>query len=246
MAAPDNVVVELASTGIIRAAVNGSNAALVRVDERTGAPAGPSIDLANALAAEIGFPLSVVKYQSAAAILASADRNEWDIALIAADPSRTDRFAFSPPYAFVTATYLVPAMSDACFVADVDVFGRRIAAARGAAYTKEIERQVKQATIVYADFPSAAVEKLKAGDCDAAAGLRQSLEALALSDTAFRILPDEFSQIPQTVAVLKEKKASAAFVRHFVEVLILQRRANSYAAGPTALSSSPSIPSKAD
>ena len=217
MAAQDNVIVELAPTGIMRAAVNASNAALVHIDERTGAPAGPSVDLASALAAEIGCPLSVLTYQSAAAILASADRKEWDIALIAADPSRTDRFAFSPPYAFVTATYLVRAQSDARSAADVDVSGCRIATARGAAYTKELERQVKKATIVYAETPAAALEKLKAGICDAAAGLRQSLETAALHDPAFRVLPDAFSQIPQTVALLKDKKTAAAFLGNFVE-----------------------------
>lgn len=217
MAVAGSVLVELAPTGTIRAAVNGSNAALVRIDENTGAPAGPSVDLANALAGEVGCPLSVVKYQSAAAILASADRNEWDIALIAADPSRTDRFAFSPPYAFVMATYLVPAMSDVRYAMDVDVSGRRIATAQGAAYTKEIERQVKHATIVYTETPLAAVERLKAGECNAAAGLRQLLEPEALRDPAFRTLPDAFSEIPQTVAVLKKKEAAAGFVRNFVE-----------------------------
>lgn len=217
MAIPDSVLAELAPIGTLRAAVNGSNAALVRIDERTGVPTGPSVDLASALADEVGCPLSIVKYPSAAAILASAERNEWDIALIAADPSRTDRFAFSPPYTFVTATYLVPEMSDAKCVADMDASGRRIAAARGAAYTKEIERQVKHATIVYVETPSAAVEMLRAGASDAAAGLRQSLEPTALGDPAFRTLPDAFSEIPQTVAVLKDNKAAAAFVAKFVE-----------------------------
>ena len=217
MVASESVLAELAPTGTLRAAVNGSNAALVRIDERTGVPSGPSVDMANALAEELGCALSVIKYRSAAAILESANLNEWDIALIAADPSRTDRFAFSPPYAFVTATYLVPAISDARFVADVDVSGRRIATARGAAYTKEIERQAKHATIVYAETPLAAIEKLKAGECDAAAGLRQSLEPAAHNDPAFRTLPDAFSEIPQTVAVLKEKAVSAAFIRSFVE-----------------------------
>jgi polar amino acid transport system substrate-binding protein len=217
MAIPDSVLAELAPIGTLRAAVNGSNAALVRIDDRTGVPSGPSVDLASALADEVGCPLSIVKYASAAAILASAERNEWDIALIAADPSRTDRFAFSPPYTFVTATYLVPEMSDAKSVADMDVSGRRIGAARGAAYTKEIERQVKHATIVYVETPSAAVEMLRAGGSDAAAGLRQSLEPTALGDPAFRTLPDAFSEIPQTVAVLKDNKAAAAFVAKFVE-----------------------------
>lgn len=217
MAVPDKVVFELAPTGLIRAAVNVANAALARVDKRTGALVGPSVDLANALAAETGCVLSILKYQSAAAILAAADRNEWDVAFIAADPSRADRLAFSAPYAFVTATYLVPVKSDVFRVADMDLSGRRIATAQGAAYTKQLERQLKNATIVYADNLSAAIEMMKAGLCDAAAGLKESLGLAAENNPQFRKLDDAFSEIAQTLAVMKTMKAAAAFIRNFVE-----------------------------
>jgi ABC-type polar amino acid transport system ATPase subunit len=76
----DFEISELVPTGSLRAAVNVANAALVRVDERTGELMGPSIDLANALAAEIDCPLVVNPYPSAAAILAAAEGNDWDIA----------------------------------------------------------------------------------------------------------------------------------------------------------------------
>ncbi|MGN7715140.1 transporter substrate-binding domain-containing protein [Agrobacterium radiobacter] len=94
---------EIAPTGSIRAAVNIANAALVRFEERTGELIGPSVDLAKSLAAEIGCQLLVKAYPSAAAIMAADERNDWDIAFIAAAPSRADRFDFSPPYAFVAA-----------------------------------------------------------------------------------------------------------------------------------------------
>ncbi|MCE6076966.1 transporter substrate-binding domain-containing protein [Agrobacterium vitis] len=221
MAAPGEVVIELAPTGVIRAAVNIANAALAKVDERTGMLVGPSIDLADALAEETGCAVSIVRYQSAAMILAAADRNEWDVAFIAEDPLRADRFIFSPPYAFVTATYLVPVNSDGFCVADMDVSGRRIATTQGAAYTKQLERQIKNAMIIYADSPSAAIEMLRAGHCDTAAGLKTSLELAARDDARFRTLDDAFSEIPQTIAVVKENEAAASYLRSFVEHTML-------------------------
>lgn len=213
---------EIAPTGSIRAAVNIANAALVRVDERTGALIGPSIDLANSLAAELGCRLALSPYPSAAAILAAAEQHDWDIAFIAADPSRTDRFEFSPPYAFVTATYLVPQQSHIYAVAEVDSPGRRISAAREAAYTKQLEKLLKHAAIFYADSPTAAIELLKTGACDAAAGLKDFLQVAAAQGERLRILEDTFLEIPQTIAMRKGAKAAlfvSEFVSEYVKVL---------------------------
>lgn len=206
---------EITPTGSIRAAVNIANAALVRLDERTGELVGPSVDLANALAGELGCSLTLKQYPSAAAILAAAGEGDWDIAFIAADQSRSDRFEFSPPYAFVRATYLVPANSEISFIADVDRPGLRISAARGAAYTKELERQLKHASIAYAETPSAAIEMLRVGASDAAAGLTDFLMLAAAQDANLSMLDDLFLKIPQAVAVRKGSKI-APFVASFV------------------------------
>lgn len=206
---------ELVPTGSLRAAVNVANAALVRVDERTGELLGPSIDLANALAAEIDCPLVVNPYPSAAAILAAAEGNDWDIAFIAADPSRADRFEFSPPYAFVTATYLVLEASHIHSVTEVDLPGLRISAAREAAYTKQLEKLLQHAAIIYSESPMASIEMLRAGACEAAARLKDFLQFAAESGDGLRILDDTFLEIPQTVAVRKGAMA-ASFVSEFV------------------------------
>ena len=211
---------EIAPAGSLRAAVNIANAALVRVDERTGELRGPSVDLAQSLAKEIGCPLLLEAYPSAAAILAADDSGAWDIAFIAADPSRTDRFAFSPPYAFVTATCMVPANAAISSVAQVDAPGFRIAAARGAAYTKQLERQIRHASIVYAEGPAAAIDLLKAGSSDAAAGLKDFLQNAAAQDASLRVVDDAFFAIPQTIAIRKGSRAApfiAAFVGRWVQ-----------------------------
>lgn len=211
MPAESSDISEMMSTGSIRAAVNIANAALVRLDEQTGELVGPSVDLAKALAGALGCPLTLIQYPSAAAILEAAEGG-WDIAFIAADPSRGDRFEFSSPYAFVTATYLIPASSKISVIADMDRPRLRISAARGAAYTKELERQLKHAAIVYAETPSAAIEMLRAGASDAAAGLTDFLTLAAAQEPNFRMLDDLFLKVPQAVAVHKGSRIAPLVV----------------------------------
>jgi polar amino acid transport system substrate-binding protein len=184
---------------------------------------GPSTDFANALAAEIGCPLALKPYPSAASILAAAEGNNWDIAFIAADPSRAHRFEFSPPYAFVTATYLVPEKSHISSVVEVDSPGLQISAAREAAYTKQIGKLLKHATVIYTDSPTAAIEMLRAGACDAAAGLKDFLQFAVERGDRLRILDDTFLEVPQTVAVRKGARTASfvsKFVSDYVEIIV--------------------------
>jgi len=211
------VLAELAPNGVIRAAVNVGNAVLARVDNLTGKCSGRSVDIARKLAAETGCSLSIVKYESAASIIAATDKDEWDIAFIAADPARTDRFVFSTPYTFVVATFLVPDNSPLSTVADVDKEGCRISAPAEAAYTKQLERQLEHAVIVPTQSPIAALEALKSGKSDAAAGLVEPLRRFADENAGFRVLPDAFSKIPQSIAVGHSKRHSSAYLESFVK-----------------------------
>jgi len=217
MSPAGSFLTELCPHGMIRAAVNVANTVLAHVDNVTGTFGGRSLDVATKLASEVGHSLSIVRYESAASIIAATDRDEWDIAFIAADPARSDRFLFSTPYTFVVATYLVPDNSRFKMVADVDGEGCRIAASAEAAYTKQLERQLKHASIVLAPSPTAALEALSGGKSDAAAGLVQQLQKFADENTGFRVLPDDFSKIPQSIAVRNEKRLAAAYLESFVQ-----------------------------
>ena len=98
MSPTDELLAELCPNGMIRAAVNVANAVLAHVDKVTGTFGGRSVDVATRLAAKVGRSLSIVAYESAASIVAATDRDEWDIAFIAEDPARADRFLVSTPY----------------------------------------------------------------------------------------------------------------------------------------------------
>lgn len=213
----DELLIEIAPTGVIRAAVNMSNAALVQLDPVTGVLTGPSAQIAIALASELGCDLSIIRYGSAADILAAAGGNEWDVAFIASDPSRADSFSFSPPYTTVTASFLVSDSSPLCSVGHVDVEGVRIAAARTAAYTKQLERQVRNAVVLHTENPASALDMLVSSQCNAAAGLTESLSRFRDENPGFRVVEGSFSQVPQAIAVHRRCIHASTFLSDFIK-----------------------------
>jgi len=213
----DELLAEIAPTGVIRAAFNMSNAALVQLDPVTGSLTGSSAQIAIELAAELDCGLSLVQYGSAADILAAAEGNEWDVAFIASDPSRADRFSFSPPYTTVTASFLVSDNSPLGSAEHVDVEGVRIAAARTAAYTKQLERQVRNAIVLHTENPAAALDMLVSSRCDVAAGLTESLSRFCEQNPGFRVVEGTFSKVPQAIAVHRKRVHASTFLSDFIQ-----------------------------
>jgi len=213
---PHEIVAEFAPHGVMRAAINAANAALVQVDPSSGEIAGPSSDIARRLGLELGTQVSLVSYPTAGEIMAAIDRDEWDVALIAEDPSRADRLFFSPPYAIIEATYAVRAERPFRTSNDVDVSGARIATARKAAYTSKLERLLERATLIYADSPSAAFELMVSGECDAAAGIRDSLMRFSMGVPGMRVVDGAFSKIKQTIAIRHCAPQAAAYLTDFL------------------------------
>lgn len=213
----EEILIEIAPTGVIRAAVNMSNAALVKLDPVTGVLKGQSAQIATALAAELDCGLSLVRYGSAADILAAAEGSEWDVAFIASDPSRADRFSFSPPYTTVTASFLVSDRSPLGSVEHVDVEGVRIAAARTAAYTRELERQIRSAILLHTESPASALDMLVSSECDAAAGLTESLSRFCEENPGFRVVEGTFSKVPQAIAVHRRCVHASTFLSDFIQ-----------------------------
>ncbi len=96
---------------MLRAGINLSNFLLVSGRTPDGGPAGVSPDLARAIADHLGLELQCVTYPDPGALADAASRDEWDIALVGAEPQRAEVIAFTPAYTEIEATYLVPAGS---------------------------------------------------------------------------------------------------------------------------------------
>ncbi|MEG0182494.1 MAG: transporter substrate-binding domain-containing protein [Stenotrophomonas sp.] len=197
----------LAPSGFLRVAINLGNPVLAQGD--ADAPHGPSVELATALAQRLGVQARFNCHDAAASVVAAAATDAWDLAFLAVDPARADRIAFSAPYVEIEGTYLVRDDSAAQQVADLDRAGLRIAVGRGAAYDLFLSRDLRQATIERADTSAAAITLFDQQRLDAAAGVRQPLQAWAQAHPGHRVLDDRFTVIQQAVAAPAARPAAA-------------------------------------
>ncbi|AWH54924.1 restriction endonuclease [Stenotrophomonas sp. ESTM1D_MKCIP4_1] len=197
----------LAPQGYLRVAINLGNPVLAQGDARS--PRGPSLELATTLAQRLGVQARFTCHAAAASVVAAAAEDGWDLAFLAVDPARADRIAFSAPYVEIEGTYLVREASDARTVADLDREGVRIAVGRGAAYDLYLSRELKHAHIERAETSAAAIALFDQQRLEAAAGVRQPLQAWAKAHPGHRVLADRFTAIQQAVAAPASRPADA-------------------------------------
>ncbi|MEH0071699.1 transporter substrate-binding domain-containing protein [Pannonibacter sp. Pt2-lr] len=86
-----------APTGVLRVAINNGNAILTRPGDGQD-PAGVSVDLARAFAAERGLELELLPVTNAAASVALIAEERADIGFFAVDPMRAEVAAFTNPW----------------------------------------------------------------------------------------------------------------------------------------------------
>jgi polar amino acid transport system substrate-binding protein len=211
------VVAELAPTGVLRAAINMGNFLLVTGKAPSGDPTGVSADIAAAIAARLGVPVKYVPYARPGELADDAEKGLWDIGNIGAEPQRAAVINFTAAYCEIEATYLVPAGSPIRTVGEVDQPGRSIAVTARSAYGLWLENNIKQAKLVQFDSADAAVKAFVDDKMDAYAGLRPALGALAEKLPGSRILDGQFSAVQQAVGTPKKNTAGFAFLRDFVE-----------------------------
>jgi polar amino acid transport system substrate-binding protein len=211
------IVAELAPTGVLRAAINMGNFLLVTGKTPSGDPAGVSADMAAAIAARLGVPVKYLPYGRPGEIADDAEKGLWDIGNIGAEPQRAAVINFTAAYCEIEATYLVPAGSPIRGVAEVDQPGKRIAVTARSAYGLWLENNVKKGGLLQFDSADAAVKQFLDDKMDAYAGLRPALIGLAEKLPGSRILDGQFTAVQQAVGTPKKNAAGFAFLREFVE-----------------------------
>src|SRR6476620_3814026 len=98
MAAPKEIVAELAPTGALRAGINMSNFLLVTGKTPSGDPDGVSPDMARAIAERLGVPVKLIPFKSPGELGDQAGNNVWDIGNIGAEPQRAQTINFTAAY----------------------------------------------------------------------------------------------------------------------------------------------------
>jgi len=217
-----DAIKDLAPTGKLRAAINFGNSVLAQ-KAADGTPAGISADLSRELARRLNVPVEFVTFEAAGKVFEAAAQGAWDVGFVAIEPVRAAAIDFTAPYVIIEGTYMVHKDSPLKVVDDVDKPGIRIAVGRGSAYDLYLTRTIKNATIVRAAVGGgkAMIEMFVNDKLEAAAGVRQPLEAYAKDHPGMRVMSGAFQQIQQAMGMPKQdgqpKTAGVAYLKAFVE-----------------------------
>lgn len=204
----------LSRNGMLRVAFNQNNLAIVQRDGPV--LTGPAPDAARAVCAASGLGMEPVFYANARE-LSEAVGTEWDIGLLAADPSRGERIAFSEPYHEVEATFLVrnQIKEDRC--SNVLDSHHSILSAEGAAFHRNLYSLAAPGSVLASRSPAMALERFLSGDADILAGIRQTLESVTLPGC--RVLSDTFCRLGQTIGVSIHDRDSLPFINQVLNRL---------------------------
>src|SRR5271170_770412 len=213
---PD-VLADLAPTGVLRAGINLSNFLLVTGIRSTGDAEGVAPDLARELAMRLNVPIRYVPFKSPGELADVVTGGIWDVGLIGAEPQRAETITFSPAYAEIEATYLVPHGSPLKTISQIDAVGVRIAVTGRSAYGLWLDRNIKHADLVRSETLDSAYEQFVSDKLEALAGLRPRLLSDLEKLPGARILDGLFSSVQQVIGTARKNTAGAAFLRDVVE-----------------------------
>jgi polar amino acid transport system substrate-binding protein len=219
MTAHPSLAREFAPTGRLRAALNMGNPVLAHSRTSRERPAGVSIDLARAFAAQLGVEVSFQEYESAAHSGGALADGFADVAFLAIDPKRAERIHFTPPYVEIEGCYLVRGDSPLRDNTEVDRPGIQVVVGDGSAYELFLSRTITQARLVKVPTSEEVVRAMLARpDLQVAAGVRQQLAADAARLGGVRLLPGRFMVIRQAMAMRRGGSAQAiAMLDAFIE-----------------------------
>ncbi len=207
---------ELTDPATLRVGINLGNILLVTGTSPTGEPEGIAPDMAAAIAERLGVGVSYVTFATPGEVADALERDEWDIGLIAEEPKRAEKIAFSDAYVEIECTYLVPAESPIQSIGDVDKPGVRIAVSDRAAYDLYLTRTLEHAELHRAKGLAGAFELFKTEKLDALAGLVPALKANTETLPGSRVLDGGFSSVRQAIGTKPENAALKAVVGAFI------------------------------
>ena len=214
------IVQAFAPTGKLRASINLGNPILANKHPQTGEPVGVSIDLARALARQLGVDIELVVFDAAGKSVDAVRGEQADIGFFAIDPLRGEGIAFTAPYVLIEGAYMVAQASAIRANEEVDRPGIRVTVGKGSAYDLFLTRELKQAEIVRAPTSPTVVDVFVAQMLDVAAGVKQQLEADQQRFAGYRLLPGRFMVIQQAMGIPKSRGTeAAAYLAQFVEAM---------------------------
>jgi len=223
---PSAAIAELGGTGKLRAAINLGNPVLAKRDA-SGQPTGVSVDLAREAARRLGLPVDLVVFNSAGSVVEAVKARQVDLAFVAIDPVRAADMEYTAPYVIIEGAYVVRNNSALQRNDEVDRPGTRVAVGLGSAYDLFLTRELKSATLVRVPTSPEVTNLMLSQNLEAAAGVKQQLEADARRVGSVRLLPGRFMVIEQAMGVPKGRTAAQAWLSDFIE----EMKASGFVAG---------------
>ena len=199
-----------APTGTLRASINLGNPILANKHPQTGEIFGVSVDLARALAKQLGVGIELVVFDTAAKSVEAVRGGQADIGFFAIDPLRGEGIAFTAPYVLIEGAYMVPQSSAIRSNEEVDRPGIRVTVGKGSAYDLFLTRELQHAEIVRAPTSPTVVDVFVEQMLEVAAGVKQQLEADQQRFAGYRLLPGRFMVIQQAMGLPLSRGPEAA------------------------------------
>ena len=214
-----STVAALAPTGRLRASINLGNPVLANRDGASGqAAVGVSVDLARALAEQLGVAIELIVVDTAGQSVEAVRSGRADVGFFAIDPLRSDGIRFTAPYVLIEGAYVVRQGSALSDNAQVDRAGTRVMVGQSSVYDLYLTRELKAAQILRAPSSPTVVDTFLTQNADVAAGVKQQLEADAARLGGLRLLPGRFMVIEQAMGLPANRgEAAARVLRDFVE-----------------------------
>jgi polar amino acid transport system substrate-binding protein len=212
-------VSELVSTGTLRAGVvfAPSPSPLFVVKDADGVPRGVTVDLANALATELGVPVELMVAPNTGELVDALEAGAIDVSFMPVDDERKKRIEFGPVYFLVESTYMVTETSGIRTVGEVDRPNVRVVGIANTTTIRAAARTLKNTTVKAAQSIGEAIEMMTGGKADAFALSRDSLPPFVAKLPGSRIVQGGFQFTGVAIAVGKGKPEALAAVAAFLE-----------------------------
>lgn len=210
---------ELAPTGRLRAGMNLGNTLFTKQDTATGELRGVSVDVMRELASRLNVPLDFVVHKTPAEVADAVEKNTWDVAVLAIEPARAEKIAFSPAMTEIEATYVVHKGSAFRSVAQIDASGVRISASAKAGYELYLRRTLRSATLIQTTSFQESIDIFNERRADAVAGLKPALLESMDKMPDGRLLEGDFMIVNHGLGTPRERRAAAEYLKTFVEEL---------------------------
>ena len=216
----DSISKKLAPTGVLRVGLNMSNFLLVNSKDSNGLPEGVSPDIGKKLAKELNLKCKLVQFEKPGLLADAVENDIWDIGNIAHEKERSKTIDFSNPYVNIDANFMFRRKNNFLNNIEINSTAIKIAVVERSAYDLWLTENFKNAKLIKVNTIDESHELFRNGDVDVLAGLKPKLiDELKTSDD-FKIIPNPFTYINQSIGIKNGNPEILVFLNKFITKLI--------------------------